>query len=122
MTRLAAEPGSVSHGTLRPADLIETFYLTLAALAERDDDAERRARTLKLCAEVEGAVAADEERGEWAESEEANALLNEELFDALDAYAPDGHYFGAHVGDGADFGFWPCEDDDDDRGFTKVLP
>lgn len=29
-----------------------------------------------------------------------------DLFDALDSYAPDGYYFGAHEGDGSDFGYW----------------
>lgn len=35
----------------------------------------------------------------------------DELFDSLDAVSPDGCYFGALEGDGACYGFWPCEDD-----------
>ena len=33
----------------------------------------------------------------------------DELYQALNDEAPDGHYFGAHEGDGAEFGFWPTE-------------
>lgn len=35
-----------------------------------------------------------------------------ELFDILDAIAPEGCRFGALEGDGSCYGFWPCEDDD----------
>lgn len=43
------------------------------------------------------------------ETENAHYLL-ETLFDALNDCAPDNHYFGAHVGNGSDYGFWESED------------
>lgn len=38
-------------------------------------------------------------------------LWCEDIFDMLNDIAPAGCYFGSHPGDGADFGFWWCEDD-----------
>jgi hypothetical protein len=43
------------------------------------------------------------------DSEEAADMVNE-LIDALSVWAPAYCYFGAHEGDGADFGFWPSRD------------
>ena len=40
-------------------------------------------------------------------------FVNEELFDRLNDIAPEGCLFGSHEGDGALFGFWTVEDDDD---------
>jgi len=41
--------------------------------------------------------------------EEAQSII-QDLIDGLTHIAPENHYFGSHPGDGADFGFWECED------------
>jgi len=93
--------GSVSSGTMRPEDLIPAFADELRAYVQ--------------AAGVEGAIPAHLKLAEEADaiedydSEEANGVL-EELFDALNEYAPPYGYFGAHPGDGADYGFWLEED------------
>lgn len=98
--------GTVSHGTLRPADLIPAF---LEELRKRDSDAYTQVailgRAVPCYVEDEG------DSSEWWASDDAHWLL-EELFDALDAAAPEGTYFGAHPGDGSDYGFWPMDIDD----------
>jgi hypothetical protein len=78
--------GSLSTGTMLPAHLIPTFMAELPA-------------DHKLRREY------DEHGYNVAEEDD----ILEMLFDALDNLAPDGTYFGAHPGDGADYGFWPVE-------------
>jgi hypothetical protein len=89
--------GSVSSGTIREEDLVPAF---LSVLRELDPKA-----TEILDLEFEE-IRRDHD---W-DSEEISRFLNETLWDALEANAPDGWYFGAHPGDGADYGFWPLED------------
>jgi hypothetical protein len=81
---------TIIQGTLRTKDLIPAFIRALNKIEPECADAfEER------IVNVDG----------WYDSEEAEVLLDE-LFDALDATAPNGHYFGSHPNDGADFGFW----------------
>lgn len=47
----------------------------------------------------------EDENVEWWDSEVASLLL-EDLFDTLNNYAPEGCFFGAHPGDGSDYGYW----------------
>jgi len=84
---------SVSRDTMRPEDLIPAF------IAAIPDDAERARFERRL----DGLTF---ETGD--QQEEMDALLDD-LFDALDAHAPEGCYFGAHPGDGSDYGFWRIE-------------
>lgn len=86
--------GSVSHGTLRPEDLIPAF---LDVYEELDVFAADR---FKADMETDLQGVEEEDKADM-ESEIVN-----ELFDRLDAFSPPYFYFGAHPGDGADFGFW----------------
>ena len=92
---MKAELGTVISGTLRPEDLIPAFASELRFLSE-------------VSAEpwewlLEAADGAD------YESESAVELIRE-LANALNEFAPEGAYFGAHPGDGTDFGFWMLEE------------
>lgn len=101
MTNRKAVVGSISHGTLRNADLLLCFASELDYLRGNDD-------ATKL---VDGlpTIGEDDETEIDASREEASDLLAT-LFDELDALAPPYCYFGAHEGDGSDFGFWPLRD------------
>ena len=93
MTNIKAEPGSISSGTLLQGDLIKAFLGELGSL-----DANKEA-FYRLEYECE-----DDTPG-WDID-----FFIQEIMDELQEYAPEGHYFGAHPGDGADFGFWLEED------------
>ena len=96
----APEPGTVSEGTTRSQDLIPKF------LAVADEHAPVEAAALRALYPNTIEHLNDERH----DHETARTMLVEDLFDVLDEIAPEGHYFGTHVGDGADYGFWPGED------------
>lgn len=98
--------GTVSWGTHRLQDLIPAFLDTLADI---DGPAFCRFQREKMGDSLSVNPHDLPEDDPWWDSDEAGYLL-EELFDALDDVAPRGHYFGAHQGDGSDFGFWPVEE------------
>lgn len=79
---------TVSHGTLNPDHLIPTFASLFKRLAP------------ERCKEWGSQPAADTQ----------DEMLVE-LFEELEKLAPEGYYFGALEGDGSDFGFWRCHDD-----------
>lgn len=90
------EPGSVSHGTMRPEDLIPTFLDALIITSQNANAVSGIQRRMLYSSY-------------WEKTDCTHAL--KWLFEQLDSQAPEGHYFGAHEGDGADYGFWPVEDD-----------
>lgn len=102
--------GTVSHGTMRNVDLLETFGTLLAALTS---DLPSDHAHLGLVAEsvtMHGRLVDAESSGAYVDHAYATDVVMS-LFDALDEYAPDGYYFGAIEGDGSDYGYWPLEED-----------
>jgi hypothetical protein len=116
--------GSVSHGTMRPEDLIPTFIdvltdlnderslLSTGATFEETERVKRHyTRITDQLSSIESRMYDDdgEAREDYFASEDASYDL-EDLFNLLDSFAPDYFYFGAHPGDGSDYGFWLSED------------
>ena len=88
------QTGTVISGTLRTDDLLRAFAQELNRHRPDDPLADW---AFVLCSYG------------YDDPAEANDCLNQ-LFDALSIIAePHGCYFGAHPGDGADFGFWENE-------------
>ncbi len=96
---------SISHGTMRTQDLIPAFLDVVREVAPDHYEG------LMVCPfpPIPSYVMDDGDSSEWWDSEDAGYLL-ESLFDILDEHAPDGFYFGAHPGDGSDYGFWRIEE------------
>lgn len=95
--------GSVSHATMREEDLIPAFISEL-----RSQRPLSRAHR-KLIREIESRMCAVQDMAEYYDSDDASSDL-EELFNALEAYCMPYFYFGAHPGDGADYGYWLSDD------------
>lgn len=97
-------PGSVSEGTHREADLIPKYLAVLETYAPERVEYLRGVYPKSMNYWLGDSILSFRLENEW---------LLESLYDELDKLAPEGHYFGAHPGDGADFGFWPSEESGD---------
>jgi hypothetical protein len=88
---------------MRPEDLIPVFLDALETLAKE---------AARAVLAWDGIAPLKEECDEWLNEDEDERedeqghLLVDYLFDALNEYAPSFTYFGAHLGDGSDYGFW----------------
>lgn len=104
--------GTIIHGTHRPEDLIPAFIAALDARKETLSlQGKLRSGEFGRLDDRLGEIERRMEGGEdYFLSEDAMWDL-EWLFDALNEFAPEGTRFGAHEFDGADFGFWPVEDE-----------
>jgi hypothetical protein len=100
--------GSVSSGTMRPEDLLPCL------MSELDSIRPLQKAHRKLLREIRERMDAAELLGlNYFELEDHAREDIEELETALQDYCLPYFYFGAHPGDGADFGYWLSE------GFTE---
>ena len=107
--------GTISHGTLRSEDLLASFSDELRRLVGKD-----AAAAWPYLSTLTGAndclAEVQESDNEPADAQE---IINE-LADFLSELAPPYCYFGAHPGDGSDFGFWPDFDAIECEGLPRV--
>ena len=103
--------GTVSSGTMREEDLIPDFCCRLSQLARQSGIRPAKARRahLALVKKIERRI---EDEREFIDGTADDDL--ESLFDALHEYSALYSYFGAHPGDGADYGWWLLENWDKD--------
>lgn len=100
--------GTVSHGTMRSQDLIPRFLEVLEQLDPNGhagylDGLEADNYNLDVLLNL------DDDHEFWDSG--AAWEICYELFGLLEQHAPDDYYFGSHIGNGSDYGFWPIADD-----------
>ena len=114
--------GTVSEATMLSRDLVPKFMFILAQyhpdaydtiMGEIQEEFGLQYADLHECnalCDCDEYLKCVSHSGIW-ESEAMSYILNETIWDAMQEIAPDGYYFGAHPGDGCDYGFWQCEED-----------
>lgn len=87
---------SVSYGSLT------SLSVTGALLKALRDTPEY----IQICVRIPSYVWANPDDSWWQDD---GQYVLQELFEVMNSYAPEGYYFGTHIGDGADFGYWKIE-------------
>lgn len=94
---------SVSHATLNPEHLIPAFTSFIFGDLKLSYDVVPYNVCILRLDVIHDRIDYDSDYSqEWA---------MEDLFDFLNTIAPEGTYFGSHLGDGSDFGFWEFEEE-----------
>jgi len=106
-TTTMLEPGSYSTGTLRDEDMADMFD-TIGAITGCAQCRGEAERTLTILNDM------GQPGDYWSDLADDSADISECLVDLFDhveeAHTPEGYYFGAIEGDGADFGVFPIEE------------
>lgn len=107
-----ASLGTVSAGTLRPEDLVDSFWHELQYRIQafdwfKDSTTTERDKFVKALWDISETVWAGD-GGEIVDDVEILESAVDEISELLQFFARPYTFFGAHDGDGADFGYWPC--------------
>lgn len=123
-SQLAEIPWIVSTDTLKPEDLLVSFWqaaeqvhrIAYSGLPFAADRRDLASALVRLAGE-------DSSESDWDDALAQQAI--EDLSDYLSEHAPAGFYFGSNEGDGACFGFWLADDWTEalsDRGLAMEDP
>lgn len=96
--------GTLIHGTGNPAHLVPSFMNAARHTVEY-------AQMVSVPNSIVPSEAFEDDEHEFWRTDQAQELVIE-LMDILDGYAPEGYYFGAHEGNGSDYGFWEFTEED----------
>src|SRR5258708_29737722 len=97
--------GTVSDGTMRDEDLIDTFASELSRHMKRMRL--RRDQRRRYNAILKDALAMSGDQEGHPGNEHCQSEIVSDLFEALDEIAPPYAHLGSLGGDGACYGFWP---------------
>jgi hypothetical protein len=100
---------SLSHATMCPEDLIPSFLDFLREIKGMDVDVDNCAAAMIEEANELFINNAEDWNPKKNDRYEEAAYLLEDIYNLLNAIAPDHCIFGAHEGDGSDYGFWTDE-------------
>jgi hypothetical protein len=104
---------SVSEHTMLPNEVGAKIVHVLAAVGSITSEREKQllSKLHRL------AVATDRLHGaaQLRARDALSYLVWEDLFDQMNSIAPEGYYFGAHEGNGSDYGFWRTQFDAEDN-------
>ena len=102
------EAGTIIRATMLESDLIPAFLDVLR------DEAPAKAAAIVAEYGADWIEARCSVRGmDYPADSDINLMscFMDDLWFSMEDLAPEGFYFGAHEGDGSDFGFWHIEDD-----------
>ena len=119
-TDKTAALGTVSSGTLLHEDLLDSFAAELEWQIERNANYFQSSDAMRTQRDLLHSLIWDAREIVIDSYDDDASGTIDRLIDALQEFAPAYSYFGAHCGDGANFGFWLSESMQDDFDGLRV--